>query len=178
MELEAAIRAVRNGDHAAFADIIEHSQRRLRACLALQVPDRDLVDEVAHQAYITAFQKLHEYKTGTNFLAWLKRIALLHLRNECRRRQHSSDSSDALMKIVAPGVGPKEAEDIRDDVTQLLRCLEKLGPDARRLLELRYTDALEPSVIAAEMGKAASHVRTMLTRLRQSLLQCMEARHV
>ena len=178
MELEEAIRTVRQGDQAAFSVIIEQTERRLRAALALQVPDRDLVDEVAHQAYITAYQKLNEYQEGTNFYAWLKRIAQFHMRNECRRRSHESSSScELLTALVAPAPNPLDAEETRDDVLQLQRCLEKLGPDARHMLKLRYEECLEPAQIAAELGKGASSVRTMLTRLRQSLLQCMETRH-
>lgn len=179
MELEAAIRAVRNGDAEAYATVVQHSERRLRAFLALQVPDRELVDEVAHLAYITAYEKLQTYELGTNFLAWLKRIALFHLRNECRRRHsHGGTPVEELTFLVAPGPAPGDREELRDEVARLERCLQKLGPDARELIHLRYSEALEPTDIAERVGKAASHVRTILTRLRQSLATCMETPHV
>ena len=178
MELEDAIKAVNDGDQAAFAIIIEQTERRLRAFLALQVPDRDLVDEVAHQAYITAYQKLDEYHPGTNFYAWLRRIAQNHFRNECRRRSHEDTCSlEKLSILIAPDPTPTEAEETRDQVAQLQQCLEKLGPDARRLLDLRYRECLEPADIAKQIGKGASNVRTMLTRLRQGLVHCMEMQH-
>src|SRR5262245_51744495 len=139
LELEDAIRAVLQGDSGAFAPIIEQTEARLRASLALQVPDRELVDEVAHQAYITAYRKLAEYQPGTNFTAWLRRIAQFHLRNECRRRRSTGSTPvEALTLLVAPGIDPEDAESKRDDVAVLRECLEKLGPEARRLLTLRY----------------------------------------
>jgi RNA polymerase sigma-70 factor, ECF subfamily len=177
MELDEAILAVREGDQAAFAAIIDQTERRLRAFLALQVPDRELIDEVAHVAYITAYEKLHDYKPGTNFFAWLKRIALNHLHNECRRRSHSAEGVEKLSLLIAPGPAALETEETRDRVAQLQRCMEKLGPEAREMLELRYQNALEPTQIGQQLGKTASSVRTMLTRLRQSLMQCMEAHH-
>lgn len=178
MDLDEAVHAVGEGDQAAFSIIIEQTERRLRAYLALQVPDRELVDEVAHQAYITAYQKLNEYQPGTNFYAWLRRIAQNHFRNECRRRNHGDlCSAEKLSLLIAPGPSPTEAEETRDQVAQLNRCLEKLSPDNRRLLDLRYRDCLEPTDIARQTGKGASAVRTILTRLRQSLVQCMEAQY-
>jgi RNA polymerase sigma-70 factor, ECF subfamily len=178
MELDEAIKAVRSGDETAFAEIIEQTERRLRAYLALQAPDRELIDEVAHQAYITAYQKLDEYQTGTNFLAWLKRIAQFHLRNECRRRTHEGQTPiEKLSVLVAPGPSVSEMEDTHDRVAALMRCLEKLGPDARKMIDMRYTDCLEPTIIARQTGRNASSIRTTLTRLRQSLLQCMEGQH-
>lgn len=178
MELEAAIRAVRNGDAEAYATVVQCSERRLRAFLALQVPDRELVDEVAHLAYITAYEKLQTYELGTNFLAWIKRIALFHLRNECRRRHsHGGTPVEELTFLVAPGPAPGDNQELRDEVARLELCLKKLGPDARELIHMRYSEALEPIDIAERIGKAASHVRTILTRLRQSLATCMEAPH-
>ena len=166
MELEDAIRAVRGGNQSAFEVIIDQTEKRLRASLALQVADRDLVDEVAHQAYITAFQKLNEYQTGTNFYAWLRRISVNHLRNECRRRSHAGLTPVEMLNVlVAPGIDPSLAEDTRDAVASLQQCMEKLGPDARRMLQLRYEDCLEPAEIGKQLGKAASNVRTMLTRV-------------
>ena len=91
-ELDQAIHSVKRGDTSAYGQIIRLTERRLRASLALQVPDREFVDEVAHLAYITAYEKLEDYMDGTNFLAWLKRIANNHLRNESRRRSHASSS--------------------------------------------------------------------------------------
>jgi RNA polymerase sigma-70 factor, ECF subfamily len=176
-ELDQAIQAVKNGDSAAFGQIIELTERRLRAYLALQVPNRELVDEVAHQAYITAYENLNDYAAGTNFLAWLKRISSNHLRNECRRRSHASSSQERLAVLVAPGPSPTETEETRDRVACLQRCLEKLPPDARQLLIMRYEECLEPTEISERIGKGASHVRTILTRLRQSLLECMEAQN-
>ena len=179
MDLDEAIEAVRDGDQAAFATIIDQTERRLRAFLALQVPDRELIDEVAHVAYITAYEKLHEYQAGTNFSAWLKRIARNHLLNECRRRSHSqsNDNVEKLELLIAPGPAGLESEENRDRVMQLQRCMKKLGPEARELLELRYQKSMEPAEIGRQLGKSPSTVRTILTRLRQSLLHCMEANH-
>ena len=131
MELDEAILAVREGDQAAFAAIIDQTERRLRAFLALQVPDRELIDEVAHVAYITAYEKLHDYKPGTNFFAWLKRIALNHLHNECRRRSHSAEGVEKLSLLIAPGPAALETEETRDRVAQLQRCMENSDRSAR-----------------------------------------------
>jgi RNA polymerase sigma-70 factor (ECF subfamily) len=177
MDLDAAIKAVQEGDQAAFAVIVDQTERRLRASLALQLPDRELIDEVAHMAYITAYEKIHDYQPGTNFVAWLKRIAINHLHNECRRRSHSAEGVEKLSLLIAPGPAVTESEEVRDRLVHLQRCLEKLGPEARELIEMRYEKLLEPMEIGRQLGKNASTVRTILTRVRQSLLHCMEAHH-
>ncbi|HYE05640.1 MAG TPA: sigma-70 family RNA polymerase sigma factor [Planctomycetota bacterium] len=172
MDIEDAVVAVQAGDHEAYAIVVEGTQRRLRAFLAFRAPDRELIDEVAHAAYVTAFQKLAAYQPGTSFLAWLKAIALNHLRSERRRRSGGVPLED-IGAALAAEEAPRD-DDLADRVGDLQRCLDRLGEDARRLLGLRYQDALSPAEIAGRLGRAASGVRTSLTRVRQALLPCME----
>jgi RNA polymerase sigma-70 factor (ECF subfamily) len=170
MDLDAAIAAVRAGEREAYGAVIDHTEARLRAFLAFRAPQRELVDEVAQQAYITAYEKLADYRLGTSFLGWLKRIALNHLQNEHRRRQRGSSPTDRLSELLAPE--PTTGEDERAE--RLERCLTGLGQEARRLIDWRYRDGLSPAQIAERLGRLASSVRVALTRLRQALLTCIE----
>ncbi|MBA2479948.1 MAG: sigma-70 family RNA polymerase sigma factor [Planctomycetes bacterium] len=173
MDLDAAIGRVRAGDTEAYAAVVELTERRLRAFLAFHAPDRDLVDEVAQQAYITAYGKLADYTAGTNFLAWLKRIAFNHLQNECRRRQRAGNAHERLTELIAPE--PAADPDLLAERGDALdRCLAGLADEARQLLDWRYRDGVSPAEIARRLGRQASGVRVALTRLRQALFTCME----
>ena len=176
MDLEEALRQVREGDQEAYAVVIELTERSLRAFLALRLPDRELVDESAHLGYITAYEKLNEYKPHTHFETWLRQMALFHLRN-ARRKHHPVEGGalERLARLAAPSV-PDRLE-LTDDVERLRGCLEKLDANARQLIELRYRECLEPAGIAERTGRNAATVRSILTRLRQMLRQCMEASH-
>ncbi len=174
MDLDAAITAVRSGDTEAYATVVDLTERRLRAFLAFHAPDRELIDEVAQQAYITAYAKLADYAVGTSFLAWLKRIGFNHLQNECRRRQRAGSSRERLADLVAPTPETDDADHLAERAGALDRCLAALGDEPRRLLDFRYRDQLSPSEIARRLGRLASSVRVALTRVRQVLLACME----
>ena len=176
MDLDAALAAVRAGDREAFASVVDATERRLRAFLAFRAPHRELVDEVAQQAYIPAIAKLGAYALGTSFLGWLKRIALNHLQNELRRRQRAGSVLERLDDLLAPEAAA-EAVEIDEREERLARCLATLGEDARRLLDWRYRDRLTPAQIAERLGKLAGSVRVSLTRLRQSLHACLERAH-
>ncbi len=173
MELDAALAAVRAGDREAYASVVEATERRLRAFLAFRAPNRELVDEVAQQAYITAFSKLGDYQLGTSFLGWLKRIALNHLQNELRRRQRAGSALERLDDLLAP----EAADEIDEREERLARCIATLDEGARRLIDWRYRDRLSPAQIADRLGRLAGSVRVTLTRLRQALLACLERAH-
>lgn len=172
MDIDAAIVAVRAGDREAFAEVVAQSQQRLRAYIAFRAPDSELVDEIAQQAYITAYQKLGEYSQGTSFLGWIKQIALNHLRNELRRRQRAQAPTERLAGLLAED--PAADAGLDDHLVRLERCLARLGEEGRRLLDLRYREGLSPLELAARLGRQAGSIRVTLTRLRQTLLECMQ----
>ncbi|HTL17654.1 MAG TPA: sigma-70 family RNA polymerase sigma factor [Patescibacteria group bacterium] len=173
MELEAALQRVRDGDLEAYGTVIELTASRLRAFLALRVPDRDLVDETAHEAYIIAYEKLDQYVPNTNFEAWLRQIAFLLLRNACRRRRATGAGALERLAFLAAPSGPDTLE-LREDIDRLQHCLDQLEPPARELLDLRYRQRMTPADIASRTGRKAATIRSLLTRLRQILRQCME----
>jgi RNA polymerase sigma-70 factor (ECF subfamily) len=176
-EVDEAIRAVREGHHAAFRTVVEQTQRDLRAYVALHAPVRELVDEVAQQTYITAFERIGTYRAGTHLLAWLKRIAWNHLQNERRRiRRREVPVEDVASILAAPAqtAGPEH----EDQLAALRRCLSELAPNVRRLVELRYKHDLPPTELARRESRPPATIRTILTRARRALLECLERHHV
>ena len=60
-------------------------------------------------------------------------------------------------------------------VRQKLRdCLQKLSQDNRRLVDLRYTNALPIVEIAERLNRSVSAVKVSLMRNRRSLADCID----
>ncbi|MHC4694753.1 MAG: sigma factor, partial [Planctomycetota bacterium] len=89
--LEDAILSVREGNTAAFEIVVRQFERPLRAWLAVQGPPGIDVDEVAQRSFVTAFTRLGDYETGTNFAAWLYTIARFQLKTEMTRLRRVAD---------------------------------------------------------------------------------------
>ena len=67
--------AAQAGDHDAFAALLDAHLPHVRTFLALKAPVPQLVDEIAHDAFVFAYRHLDEFTPGTSFRAWVRAIA-------------------------------------------------------------------------------------------------------
>ena len=63
---------------------------------------------------------------------------------------------------------------IRPIVQALAKCLKKLAPKPRLLIERVYRDGVKPGVVADEVGWKANATYVALSRARASLRLCIE----
>ena len=82
MDEQSLIQQVQEGKFEAFGSLMDVHVRRLRAVIALNAPVPHLIDEIAHETYVFAYNHIHDFRRGTSFFAWLKSIAWNLLRAE------------------------------------------------------------------------------------------------
>jgi RNA polymerase sigma-70 factor, ECF subfamily len=76
MQDSELIQAVRAGDREAFGRLVERYQAAIyRLCHGVtgNAPD---AEELAHDAFVEAYLKLHQLRDPEKFAPWLKRLAL------------------------------------------------------------------------------------------------------
>src|SRR6478752_1261649 len=69
------VRAAQEGNRPAFASLVEAYWDRLYRWLYQLTRDRHLAEDLAQEAFLKALAHLDRFKAGTNFRAWLFRIA-------------------------------------------------------------------------------------------------------
>src|SRR5947208_574358 len=69
------IRAAQQGDRQAFARLVERYWDPLFRWLYHLAHDRHTAEDLAQEAFLKALNGLHTFRLGTNFRAWLFRIA-------------------------------------------------------------------------------------------------------
>ncbi len=145
----------------------------VRGFIYTLLPINDYADDLLQEVFITAMEKAADYEHGTNFHAWVCTIARFKIlefrRAQARLRLLSPDAMEALADDV-----PRASEAERDNVRLLQRCMEKLAPAAREVLELRYRDAKTPAQIAAIRSNTPLSVNVALSRARSFLRRCMD----
>src|SRR5262245_59255629 len=95
------VAAARGGSEEAFGELVLLHQARLRAYLGQFVRDRDAADDLAQEAFITAFRSLGDYEGRAPFATWLIGIAryqaLMHFRKSKRYKAHEAGYVDATL---------------------------------------------------------------------------------
>src|SRR5262245_21643889 len=69
------VRAAQQGNRPAFATLVEVYWDRLYRWLYQLTRDRHTAEDLAQEAFLKAFANLERFTAGTNFRAWLFRIA-------------------------------------------------------------------------------------------------------
>jgi len=191
--LENAIRA---REREALAEYMEKKRsvllalirRNMSASLARKVDPQDVLQEVA----IHAFNGLAEVDlTRVSPYAWLCRLAEQRIIDAHRRYfsagkrsahvevglydPRSADHSGAFADILVASLTTPTQFIARDEKTRaLLEQFERLSPEVREALSLRYVNGLSLQDIARKLGKSEGSVRVMLSRGVKKLKVSME----
>lgn len=171
----ALARQVERGDEAAFRKLMELHLQRLRSFLALRAPVPDLIDEVAHDTFVFAYQNLGDFTEGS-MQPWLRSIAHNLLRDRLKAYARESIKHERYSEMVRWEMALEAVDKpVSDESDHLARCVEKLGPHQRTVLDLRYEAQLSSEEIAQRTGRSTLAVRTLLMRVRQQLRKCIES---
>jgi len=125
----ALVRRVQAGDVEAFGELVERNRRAVfRAALAA-VGSATEADDVAQEAFVTAFQKLNGFRGEAAFKTWL--LAITWRKSVTRWMQrlvtpaHSEGTGEAWdpMERLASGGPSQEADVMTSDLQRRLRPL-------------------------------------------------------
>jgi RNA polymerase sigma-70 factor (ECF subfamily) len=168
------VRAAQQGDRPAFAALVEAYWDRLYRWLCHLTHDRHQAEDLAQETFLKAFAHLGKFKAGTNFRAWLFRIAHNGFANGCR---DAARRREALPADLAAGEqGPVERALSREALREVSAALERLGTDFKAALLLRVEEGLSFRQIADVMGLTEETARWRVFKARQKLLAELEER--
>jgi len=181
-DVEAAVRSVLAGDREAFRVIIDACEAKVRTVLGAIVQDRDSVDDLAQEVFVTAYAKLAEYRAGTDLAAWVRAIAR-HLalnerkrwiRNRSFRRGYRAKIEERISEDVQRAAQPIDGEPIR----ALRECVETLAERARGLVRQFYFEGKSSAEIADAHDKTTGWARIVLHRARLSIGECLRRKGI
>lgn len=183
LDEELLAERAKSGDAEAFADLVRLFQGRIRAFFAARLADASMVDDLAQEAFLIAYQKLPQCDTRRPLHPWLKKISLnVFLNANRKRRPHPMAPEDldaTLDRLASEQMDSIEGEAFEDDLVHGLRqCLGNVQTFSRRLLEARYQRGLALKDIARTEGMSPTAVSVTLVRIRQKLRKCLELRLV
>lgn len=164
----ALVSRARAGDAEAFTQIVDaHHADLVRVAYAV-CGDADLAREAAQTAWIKVWQRLGSLREPDKLRPWLVSIASNEarqaIRSRRRRRLREIPALDPEFATSLPVATPPTGE--RSD---LISALQRLDPEDRALIAMRYVAGLGSDEIAETTGRSASGVRSRLSRLMSRL---------
>lgn len=158
----------------AILEQFSQYQRRLYLYIAGLVGNLTDAEEVLQETNIIVWKKCEQFQPGTDFRAWVFRIALFEVRKlQERRRKRGVGLSEELLEQLATTYQRQE-DYLETRRERLAGCLEKLKPVDRELVRDVYGRGVEVPALAEQSGREPTSIYRSLRRIRQLLLDCVE----
>ena len=175
--IDEALRQARGGNPDAYGVVVAAYQARVRSFLAGYVPQAQWVDDLAQQAFVSAYQGLKHFQPGTDFYAWLRQIAYNHLRAELERASRRRRLEKDYLAGLCAGELSRRLERgsrVDDDLDALRDCVSRLPEVSRDIVRRHYEDGRPLAEIAGRLGRTAESLKVSLFRIRTGLRECVE----
>jgi RNA polymerase sigma-70 factor (ECF subfamily) len=168
-DLQQQIIRAQGGDRSAFADLVGRYWDRLYRWLYHLTRNRHAAEDLTQETFLKAFAGLERFRPGTNFAAWLFRIAHNNFANHYRLTQRGSRPLPE--DLPARDQGPVEEAETRETMRALTEGIAKLPTDFRAALLLRIEEDLSFRQIAQVLGLTEETARWRVFKARQKLLE-------
>jgi RNA polymerase sigma-70 factor, ECF subfamily len=156
-----------------FVRALTDSQSRLYGYISSLVSDFVAVNEILSASNSTLLAKAEEFSEIKNFGSWALRIAYFEILAYQKKRRSDRHVFDGqLLDEIAAKV-ERESEAFAERRQALRGCVEKLPPQHRRLVTLRYESAKTIHDIAQQDSKSPNAISQMLFRIHAILAECV-----
>ena len=179
---EEVVERVKAGDTALYEIVMRrYNQRLYRVARAILHDDAE-AEDVMQDAYVRAYQHLHQFAGRAPFSAWLTRIAVHEALGRLRLRSHNQQLGDTehdgelSMNMVGTSLDPEQSAS-RAELGQVLEeAVIGLPLQYRTVVMLRDVEELSTSETAAALDLTEQNVKVRLHRGRAMLRGWLFAR--
>ncbi len=172
LDTDQRVRAAQAGDLVAFESLYRAFSGRVYAICKRLCGDQSQAEDLSQETFVRAWQKLGSFEAGTNFKAWLSRVAvntsLSGLRAQTRRGQRETT---VARLPETPGADPGRCA--RATNVDLERAILSLPPSARRIFVLHDVEGYRHGEIAQMLDLATGTSKAQLHRARTALRKAL-----
>ena len=171
--LRTELPAARRGSHEAYGRIVRACQNTVTAIALAITGDVQASEDIAQEAFLSAWQQLDRLRNSASFLPWLRQITRNLARDWLRAQAQRPLSGEAAEIAIGMAADPSpepadrllrgEAEAAAEDI------ISALPEDSREVLLLFYREGQSSRQVAALLGLSDEAVRKRLSRARASV---------
>jgi RNA polymerase sigma-70 factor, ECF subfamily len=137
-------------------------------------------DDILQDVAVELWEHYDSYDQKTQFVAWAIGIAKHRIFNQMRYnkvRMNTVVNSELCERIAGTVADTLESEksELSQERERMKDCVERLPSESARLIRMRYGERRNLEEIAGYLGKSYAAANMVLSRIRDTLLQCVEA---
>ena len=171
--IETHLPAASKGDQQAYSRIVHGCQNTVTSIALAIVRDVPASEDIAQEAFISAWQQLKKLNNAKSFLPWLRQItrnlARDYLRGQKYRANPAGDIEAMMLSVADPAPGPSEFLAEQEDAKIAAAVIDALPEESREVLLLYYREGQNTRQVAGLLGMQDAAVRKRLSRARQNI---------
>ncbi|ENE1250025.1 RNA polymerase sigma factor [Stenotrophomonas maltophilia] len=168
--LERELPAAASGCQHAYGRIVLACQNTVTAIALAITRDRQASEDIAQEAFVKGWQQLHQLRSSTSFLPWLRQITR-NLARDWLRAQRGRPLSGEAAEValgMAADPSPSTADRLQRVEEEIAAedIISALPVDSREVLLLYYREGQRSQQVADLLGLSDAAVRKRLSRAR------------
>jgi RNA polymerase sigma-70 factor (ECF subfamily) len=171
-DIDLVERALR-GERDAFEDLVRKYQDAVYGLAFHLTGNFADAQDIAQQAFVTAYLKLAQLKDPGRFVSWLKRIAV----NECiswsRHQERFIRLQGQMGNLSNPVPTPHQECEEKEINAAVRKAMESLSEKNRLAMTLYYINGLSQREVGSFLGIPTSTVGNRISRARKQLKEEM-----
>jgi RNA polymerase sigma factor (sigma-70 family) len=168
----------RDGDRAAFEELVHRHADRLYAVILRFTASADEAEEATQEAFLRAWRSIGGFEGRSQFFTWLYRIGI----NEAKRRAQrgstepstASVEQDRVQELPDSREGPQAHAELSDLRGELQAAVRALPFKYRAPLILRDVEGLSTAQAAEIMGLREAAFKSRLHRARLAVRRALD----
>ena len=170
------VRRLKSGDEAAFRELVESYESRIRSVIYGILRNRDDADEIAQEVFGKVYFAIKTFGARSSLYTWIYRIAVNECYGSLRKKRfkmvHESDSADDVLskrvQMIADGRPTPDRVALQRNLINKL--LARMPEDDRLLLIMKEVEGLSLAELSEMTGLKEATIKVRLFRARQKLI--------
>jgi RNA polymerase sigma-70 factor (ECF subfamily) len=163
-------RAVAQHDAAAFGELVKRHQSRVRNFLRKMTRDVETADDLAQDAFLHAWDRLHTFTGSGSFVGWLMSVAYTTFLQSKRR----SGRYREVLEAAGREPDRESVSRLADEIGDLDRFLAVLTEEERAVMILSYACGLSHREIGAAANLPIGTVKSIIFRSKEKVRDAFE----
>ncbi|MFQ5679143.1 MAG: RNA polymerase sigma factor [Gemmatimonadota bacterium] len=169
MEERALVERAKAGDRFAMGRLYEVHARRVYTVVRRLAGDDHLAEDLAQDAWVRAFEKLHLFRGEAAFGTWMYRLATNVALNRLRRQGRRTE----VEGTAEPRPGLAHPDEALVNRRALALALDRLPPGYRRVLVLHDVEGWTHEEIASALKVTAGTSKSQLHKARARMREML-----
>lgn len=155
------IASTKAGDSSAFGKIYDKFVDQIFRFVFYKVGSQTVAEDLTQNTFLKALEKIAQFRTNTNFQAWLYTIARNEVVDFYRTRKKTVELSSVSELIFEDHINDIT---IKDEVEKAYQALKNLSSEEQEVIVLHSVEGFSFDEIAAVTRKSAGSLRILKYR--------------